>query len=385
MTLRPVIRHRRGMTRIEVSALIGGAVALILSAALIYRAKVKKAPPAQPAAVVEPAFDAQSEKFKALRAAGLTSLSSGNYDTAVDHFTEALKFGKADSDIIELLKMAKEFAEKQHAKAEPVAVVEPEPAPEPEKPEKPVAVAKPAVRHSPRPPVRRPEPVAPKPEPVREPVAKPVAPEAPARGTVIVTSTPPGLVVEVDGARRDLTPAKISVPVGARLISVWKGTSRLAQRNVEVEADQVALVDLDVSSLIGSAAGGASKAAVVETPKPVEPTPTATPTAAPEPVAAPVKEVPPSAPPKPVVPTPVPTAAPAIASAGAETGDVFVTAASLAGEVFINGAPFGPTPLLARGIATGPALVELKTPQGETRRSKEIVVKAKERVEVRFR
>lgn len=348
---------RRGLTRLEFAAIIGGVLALNVAAAIIYRVKFRDAP--KPVVTTRPAdptpeVDLASERYKELRGAGLTALSAADYSLAVERFTEALKFGKADSDIIELLKMAKQFKESGGQKEpEPELPLEPEP-PTPT----PAAPTKAAVRPTPR-PVRRPEP--------------PRKPE-PARGSILVTSSPAGLIVEIDGVRRDLTPAKIQTTVGQHAVSLLKGSTRLTQRLVDVDADQVALVDADVADLVNSLTTAATGGTRPEPPKP-EPKPapvTAVPTPAPEPVKEPepVKPPPPAAV-RMVTPT--------------ETGEVFVTAASLGGIVFINGSSFGPSPLLARGIPVGTTVVELKSPEGEVRRSKEITVKVGERAEVRFR
>jgi serine/threonine protein kinase len=57
-------------------------------------------------------------------------------------------------------------------------------------------------------------------------------------GTLLVSSTPPGALILVDGADRGNTPATIRLPVGSHRLSVINGNRR-ADDTVEIESDQL--------------------------------------------------------------------------------------------------------------------------------------------------
>jgi hypothetical protein len=57
-------------------------------------------------------------------------------------------------------------------------------------------------------------------------------------GTLLVSSSPPGALVLVDGADRGNTPATIRLPAGHHLLTVING-SRRTDDSVEIENDQL--------------------------------------------------------------------------------------------------------------------------------------------------
>lgn len=368
--------HRnRGLTRVEIAALIAGILALNIAGAIIYKVRGKAAPvPTVQGGAPASSDEVEMARFKALRASGLTALSTGDYARAVEQFTEALKYGKADSDIIELLKMAKEFKEgkTQKAEPEPPPEREPEPAPEPaaavvEKAEKPERVAVAAkVPPRPKPVVRRPEPVR-QPEPVRKP--EPVREPEPAKGSLLVTSSPSGLVVEVDGTRRDFTPAKVVVTVGSHVVSIWKGGARLFQRTLEVEPNQVALVDADLTAQL-------APPPVAKVEPPPEPVKEVVPEKPPEKA----KEPPP--PPRPVEPVVVAAPVP-VAPASAATGELLIESLNVYGEVFVNGVSVGFPPVVAKKLPTEQTTIEVRV-DGAVRRKRVVEVVANKRTTVRI-
>lgn len=359
----------RGLTRLEIAALVAGILALNVSAAVIYKLKFKApstpAPtaavtPPPPAPAPTPPPDQDQEKFRAFRGAGLSALSQGNYDTAVEQFTQALRFGKADSDIMELLKMAKEFQDKQ--KAEPP--VEVAVAPTPAKPS-PAPAPAPAPRVAKREAARRQEPQ----EKEKKEEGAAVAPQP---GTLLITSSPTGLVVEVDGARKDLTPAKVSVAAGSHVVSLWKGESRLFQKTVTAEAGQVALVDADVSAQLAPPPESAK-------PQPVAVAPAAPLTPAPAAVAAVAAAPAPEKAPVPAPPAPAPTSP----VAEAATGELQIQSLNVYGEVFVNGKSVGFPPVVAKGLPASQATIEVRV-DGSVRRKRVVDVVANKRTTVRI-
>lgn len=101
------MRRNRGLTTLETGFLVAGGVSLLIASGLVAY-KLRKGPP--PPAVVAPVdLSAQNARFAAHRNAGLAALSRSDYDVAVQQFTEALKHGPANPDIIELLRVAQEF------------------------------------------------------------------------------------------------------------------------------------------------------------------------------------------------------------------------------------------------------------------------------------
>jgi hypothetical protein len=348
------------MTRLQLAVSVMGFVSLNVVGAVIYKVSRPRAEmqvaalqaPPSPAA----ALDLNAEKFRAYRSAGLVALEKGDYDRAVEQFMQALRVGRADSDIMELIKMAKEFQARGPAKVaagEPVReavarVEEPAPAPVPKK--EPV----------------RPARAAPRKEPVRVAEVRPRAEEPPPLLTLLVTSIPSGLIIEVDGARRDMTPAKVQVPGGTHAVSFFKGENRLLQRTVTGEGGQVLTVDADLS------------ARLTPPPEPVAKVDPPAPPAPEVPAPAPAKLAPPPAFPPASVTPPAPVAAMA-----APTGELQIISLNVHGEVFVDGQSYGYTPVVAKNLPAQQVKIEVKV-DGSVRRSRTADVVAGKRSTIKI-
>lgn len=370
-------RSPRGMTRLQLAVSVMGFVTLNVVGAVIY--KLSRPRPEAPVAAPAPSpLDLNAEKFRVYRSAGLMALEKGDYDKAVEQFMQALRVGRADSDIMELIKMAKEFQARGPAK---VAAAEPEPEPEPEV----VAVAVPSpVGPAPTPkkkePARPARPAPARKEPVRVAEVRPRTEEPPPLLTLLVTSIPSGLIIEVDGARKDMTPAKVQVPAGTHAVSFFKGENRLLQRTVTGEGGQVLTVDADLSTKLA-------------------PSPSPSPSPSPEPVA--VAKVEPPAPPAPAVPAPAParlTPPPAlppssvtpsvtppapVAAMVAPTGELQIISLNVHGEVFVDGQSYGYTPVVAKNLPAQQVKIEVKV-DGSVRRSRTADVVAGKRSTIKI-
>lgn len=330
---------------------------------------------ALPAVAVRPTppreDSADNSLERAKRAIAVSAIESGDYQRAVDELTKIVKSGRGVGDEIELLGIAKELQDKSERRAAVPAAGGPLPE---TKPSVPTVAAAPVVTKTPTPTPTKPAPAL-----VRRPVVvasrapAPVKPE-PEDGQLLVFSVPVGLLVEVDGNEAGVTPVRRTVAAGRHLIVLLKGNTRLADRTVNVTPDEVTTVDFDVREKlmpkeVPVAAPAPEPRPAVATAKPVE-----------QPVVSSAAPAPTSTP----VPAPAQSTRPAVDPGPLQTGEVFVSSASLGGVVFINGTSYGSAPLLARSVPVGTALVELKN-NGETRRSKEITVSVGERAEVRFR
>lgn len=314
----------------------------------------------------EPAAD--GALARARRVAGLAALEQGDYARAVKELTNAARLGGAGSDVPELLKIAKELedrAAKQKREAaaaaeapKPVVVAKAKPAPEP--------------RRRSAAPKRRSEP-APAPEAEEE-----VEEEKP--GLLLVTSQPAGFVVEINGRRVDLTPARAELPAGMHRVVLIRGTKEVHARFVEVEPGQVASVDVDLTEELAP------------------PAPAPTPVAAAAPATVAGGSTADSASGRQAAQSLTAADRQAIASAGSGApgpapanpgarggaGEVYVTSPAIYGEVFINGRGYGFPPLLAKEVPAGPAVVELKV-GGTTRRTMKVEVLANRRLAARIR
>lgn len=258
-----------------------------------------------------PAEDANEGLARARRAAGLAALEDRDYDKAVSEFTEALSLRKDKGDLVELLRIAEDLRTREQARARA----------EPEKPA-------PAPRATPRP---KPTRVASRVQPGEEPPAA----ESPRSALLLVTSTPPGLVVLVDGKPVDLTPARVPVRAGTHRVALAQGDHRLFEETVELAEDTVRSINRDLSAELAA-----------HSPPPSATRPALPATVAPA-TAAPAPE-----------PSPEPPA-PAVAAPTGK-GDLEVTSPALYGEIWINNRPYGFPPVTAQGLPAGPAKVEVR-------------------------
>jgi len=318
-------------------------------------------PPANPIttppAPVAPPEEDNPGLARAHRASGLAALEDRDYDKAVAEFTEALHLRKDKGDLVDLLRIAEELRSRGQAKT---ARVEPSrPAREPPAPSRSSAKSR---------PVRTASRAQAKEEPESDS-------EGARGGLLLVTSTPPGLVVQVDGKARDLTPARLPLPAGRYRVALSHGERRLLEELVDVKEDSVQSLNRDLTAELAPAA----------------PPPTVATRPAPEPVVA-SAAVAASGTPRPP-PAPEPSAntggqsaqrtEPAVARV-ADKGDLDVTSPSLYGEVWINNRPYGFPPVTARGLPSGPARVEVRV-NGEVKRRMTVEVEPGRRTAIRVR
>ncbi|MGC4116682.1 MAG: PEGA domain-containing protein [Myxococcales bacterium] len=311
------------------------------------------APVPSPAPAPGPSEGSQA-LLRAHRLAALAAMEQGEYGAAERELLDAQKLEPGRSETRDLLRIVRNLqANAKKAAAPPPAPtpapagpVAPKPAPEPPRAKAPPKVA-----------VARADPPRPS--------------EPPANGTLLVVSTPPGILIQIDGQPSDVTPARIQVPPGAHSVVLVRGDTRLFERQVKVSSNAVASVDADLSAQL------APKVAAVPSTEPAEellpvpdldekPAPPApTPAPAPAPVATPTVSAKPSA---------VPAAA----------GEVYVTSPEIYGEVFINGRSYGYPPVLAKGVPAGRATVEIRI-NDVPRRSTVVQVEPNKRLAARLR
>ena len=283
---------------------------------------------------------------RARRATGVAALEAGDYDKALINFTEAQALIGENAKVAELLKITEDLRNRARAPAEPAngakAAVPVE---------QPVAqVVRPTPRPAPAPRVVAAPRPAPKPE---EPVETPAPAPAPApkstNGMLLVSTTPRGLLVEVDGAALDLTPMRTPLKTGSHQVVLRDGDRRVFETSVDIYEGQVATVLKDLTAEVAAAKAPA-------------PAPTATP--APEPTRTATPE--PSATPKPgETPAPRPSA----------KGSLQITSPGLYGEIWVNGRPQGFPPLTVNDLAAGDVRVEVRV-NGVVKRSSVFKVEA---------
>jgi hypothetical protein len=320
------------------------------------------APAPDPAAVAAEERALAEQNARARRAAGIAALEAGDYDKALINFTEAQSLVGEAARVTDLLKITDDLRNRaREKKAEPesepkpggVAVAgrpAPAPAPAPGKPGKPVAA----------------RPVAAASAAERPPEARPTEAPAPlttGTGMLLVSTTPRGLLVQIDGQAADLTPMRAPAKVGTHRVALFDGDRRVYETTIEVQEGQVATVLRDLSVEL------APKVAVVETRTEVRPEPTPAPRAAePKPAApAPAAEPKPTPPP---TPPPAPTSPVAVATGGLE-----ISSPGLYGEIWVNGRPQGFPPLTVNSLAPGSVKIEVRV-NGAVKRSTTTVVEA---------
>ncbi|HEY3452910.1 MAG TPA: PEGA domain-containing protein [Myxococcales bacterium] len=341
---------------------LGLAALLLLANAVgyrIYRSRGRPPPPAAvatatpaPNAAAAPATPSPgglSESALALlrahRLAALAAMEQGEYGTAERELLEAQKIEPGRTETRDLLRIVRgvQASAKKAARQDPLASPPPPPAPK-----------------------TAPEPVRSKPVPKVAVLRAdpPRTPEPPASGTLLVVSTPPGVLVHVDGQPSDVTPARISVSPGSHSVVLIRGDARLFERQVKVASGAVASVDADLSAQL------AAKSAPTPSTEPAE-------------ELLPVPELDDQpAPTPPPAPAPAPGASPAPAAVAA--GEIYVTSPEVYGEVFINGRRYGYPPLLAKGVPAGRATVEIRI-DDVPRRSTVVQVEPDKRLAARLR
>ncbi len=224
---------------------------------------------------------------RALRAAGLAALESGRYDEAVKRFTEAAKSSKASADLPQLMKIAMELRDRSSAspakgtvtttdmagaaaadKPEETARVD-EGRAEDDKPDDKPTVAS-SVREDAKAAAKRRERereaaarerererekarrvaaasarTTSKPEPVDVETSTTSSP-----GTIIVSSTPSGLTVQLDGKVMDQTPLRLTAEPGSHEIALLHNSTVVFSRRLNVVSSSVQSLDPDVSAQV---------------------------------------------------------------------------------------------------------------------------------------
>ncbi|MGQ0506448.1 MAG: PEGA domain-containing protein [Myxococcaceae bacterium] len=334
-------------------------------------------PKAAATAVAAPAeaekASADSALARAHRVAGLAALEGGDYVHAVKEFTAALRLGESGTDTAELLRIAKDLQDKAvareaQARAEGAAAPVAETKREAEKPHAHTASAKPAAA-----PARK------KSGPVVVAKGGSAANERDgASGVLLVTSTPSGLLVEVDGRRVDFTPTRMKVEAGLHTVAIIQGDTRLYERKVEVAEDGVHSLDPDLTEKLRPLPREEPKPALAPAAAIVAEL------AAPEPAAAAPAET------ARVAPAPNPTTPTGGTGGSANTpalrafGELHVLSTTVYGDVWINGEAYGKPPLVARNIPSGPATIEVRV-NGSVRRTKVVEVEPTKRTTIRLR
>jgi hypothetical protein len=281
-------------------------------------------------------------------------LEEGDYPSAVKEFTQSLRLGEDTGDTAELLRIAKDLQERQRSKPSEKG---------------PPTASNPSPKPKPAPP----KPAPPKAAPKRPTPAKSAEDDEPARGLILVTSTPPGLVIELDGRRVDLTPARISAEPGLHTVVLSRGDQRLYDRRLEVEEGEVHSIDADLTEKLRPVGPPVAVAVPVssESPRLSEPvSPSATKTRAAEAGGPP--------------PVKARAAEPETKPVVGPTGELQIFSLNVYGEVWINDRPYGFPPQVAKELPAGPARVEIRV-GGAVRRTKVAEVVPSRRTTLRIR
>ncbi|OJT25948.1 PEGA domain-containing protein [Archangium sp. Cb G35] len=321
--------------------------------------------PTEPRPTAAPAPSDQEEAnaglARARRAAGLAALEDRDYNKAVAEFTEALSLRKDKGDLVELLRIASDLQSREQARAQAEAA-KPEPVPV----ARPVSKAKPARAALRTKSTTREEP--------------PPVPETARNGLLLVTSTPPGMVVMVDGKAMDLTPARLPLRAGSHRVALAQGERQLFEDTVEIEADEVRSINRDLTAALAP-----PPVAPAAAPARTQPEPTA--------VAAPTPVVPASATSPGSTVTASATLAPRPSSEASSTtarpaaggkGNLDITSPALYGEVWINNRPYGFPPVTAKDLPAGQARVEIRV-NGAVKRRMTVEVEPGRSTSVRVR
>ncbi len=292
---------------------------------------------------------------RAHRAAGLAALEDGDPTTAESEFLKALKLSGAEGsgDVTELLRIATSMRERMEARA---------------------AAQRPAARDEAEArqdrsgtTSRRRAGTQTSAPTTREPRSGGDGSTGDGSeahtGLLLVTSTPSGLLVKVNGRKIDLTPARVRLPVGAHEVSLMRGEVQVLSQTAYVRRDEVTSVDADLAGLLAmTREGGASPAT---TPAPA-PAPGVSRDAEPSLPGETQENRSPVRPLGAVAPAPEPAPSPGPVPAVAR-GELYIPSSTLYGEIWVANRPYGFPPVTVRDLPPGPTIVELRV-QGETRR-----------------
>ncbi|RKH17120.1 PEGA domain-containing protein [Corallococcus sp. CA047B] len=320
-------------------------------------ARVEPAAPGTTPPAAAPADDAKAGLARARRASGLAALEDRDYARAVTEFTEALSLrNDPHGDVVELLRIATDLRAREQARA-PTASAPREPSGS--KPTPRTRAARLAAARQAR----------------EQQQAQASETESERKGgLLLVTSTPPGLVVLVDGKALDMTPARLSVPAGSHRVVLAQGDRQLYSETLEVAEDSVRSLNRDLTAELTPPASRPAPVAV-----PVVATSSAPPVGA-----VPTGGLAPNARAPEPTPPPEPSVAKAAVAQVAQRGDLEVTSPGLYGEVWINNRPYGFPPISAQALPAGPARVEVRV-NGEVKRRMTVDVEPGRSTRVRVR
>jgi hypothetical protein len=172
----------------------------------------------------------------------------------------------------------------------------------------------------------------------------------------LVTTTPRGLLVQVDDVPVDLTPTRASLTIGSHRVALFDGHRKVYETNVDVKAGAPTTLLRDLSAAAAPATGSNALAAPLAKEDVSRP-------ASPGEGPAPVRLVQAAM----ASPPPPPTAA-------ALTGALEITSPGLYGEVWINGRRWGFPPLHADDLPPGPTRIGVRV-NGVEERSATVAVR----------
>jgi len=280
------------------------------------------------------AENAKEEKALARRAAGLAALDTGDYGRALADFAEARALAGEKAYVSELLRVTEDLAQRAQAarRAPP-----PRSAPTPARP-------------SPSPPhfanrLHAPERTVAKetPLPVEPPAPVATQPVAPTSGLLLVTTTPRGLLVQIDDVPVDLSPTRASLKLGAHHVAFFDGDRKVYETTVEVKAGSPTTLLRDLSAELTPAPSPtavpfakervAEENASAAQASATQPAPATSPRRSGNATSAAAQALPPPLAPR--------------------TGTLDITSPGLYGEIWINGRPRGFPPLHAEDLPAG--------------------------------
>jgi hypothetical protein len=305
----------------------------------------------------ESADKKREESASAHRAAGLAALDAGDYDKALIQFTEARALLGDRAHVSELLRVTQDLRSRPPSQVRPRTIAASSTAPV-----SPGTSSRGAARALGG---RRVVPVV-KEEPVAAGAAGPG--EAPSMaspsGLLIVTTTPRGLLVQIDDSAVDLTPMRTRVKPGSHRVILMDGDRKVYETTVDVREGATTPLFKDL---------GAPEPPV-EAPRAVVTVPA---------VSAPTARedtVPPTSPAPQEVAISRPAGlvasrpAPQLVPPPAETGVLSISSPGLYGVVWINGRARGYPPLEVRNVPTGQVKVEVRV-NGVQKRASTVVVR----------
>jgi hypothetical protein len=287
----------------------------------------------------------------ARRAIGLAALEAGDYEKALINFTEARALLGDKAQVGDLLRVTEELR------------THPGSGPHRPKPTPPSAVVVPARSATRAAPPRR---VAAK--EIVPPVEEKPAAEAPATGLLIVTTTPRGLLVQVDDSPVDLTPMRSRVSPGSHRVALLDGDRKVYESTFAVKEGATATVVKDLSAeIVAERKPNSAPAAMFQAQPATSPPPTSSGMAkkdeAPNPELVPVAQIEPA--PRRATRTSV--------FSGPSRGTLAISSPGLYGVVWVNGRPRGYPPVEVADMPAGPIKVEVRV-NGVEKRASTVVV-----------